>query len=124
MATNDDGRGSTRYVRQYDDEAAQVRELRYRSLEAAESKKSAGSKKRCTRPRYFGTTGATVEDPDFVCSNCGGPVRPFGTMRHWFALDEKGSLCLECARELVPERVKIAEAWEQRWNQTDGEKQH
>ena len=63
-----------------------------------------------------------VENPEFVCSNCGGQAGPFGTMRHWFALDDKGALCLDCARALTPERVAIAEAWEQRWNETDEQK--
>jgi hypothetical protein len=60
----------------------------------------------------------SVDEPEIGCSNCGGPVKPFGTMRHWFALDEGGALCLACARALAPERVEIAEAWEKRWNET------
>jgi hypothetical protein len=48
----------------------------------------------------------------FICSNCGGAVEPFGTMRHWFLVDDDDLLCLACARELVPERVALAEAYE------------
>jgi hypothetical protein len=39
----------------------------------------------------------------FICSNCGGAVEPFGTMRHWFLVDDDDLLCFACARELVPE---------------------
>lgn len=56
------------------------------------------------------------DDEIAVCSSCGGTVLPFGKMRHWFALDDTGALCLQCAKRLVPERVAIAEAWEARWN--------
>lgn len=56
------------------------------------------------------------DDEIAVCSSCGGTALPFGKMRQWFALDESGALCLECAKRLVPERVAIAEAWEARWS--------
>lgn len=56
------------------------------------------------------------DDEVAVCSSCGGAALPFGKMRHWFALDESGALCLDCARRLVPEPVARAEAWEARWD--------
>lgn len=59
-----------------------------------------------------------TEPDDFTCINCGGVARPFGTMRHWFG-DSQNLLCLECAREIMPERVAIAEAFEAEWSLTD-----
>jgi hypothetical protein len=71
----------------------------------------------CTTSRFFGTTGVQWKTLRSAVQIV-GPVNPFGTMQHWFALDEGGALCLACVRALVPERVEIAEAWEKRWNET------
>lgn len=54
-----------------------------------------------------------------ACLRCGGSVEPFGTMGHLFVADDGRPLCLSCAREFVPDKVELAEAYEARWNQSE-----
>ena len=50
-----------------------------------------------------------------TCGRCGGPVEPFGRMRHTFIDAEFQPICIACARELVPDRVDEAEEMDRQW---------
>ncbi len=47
-------------------------------------------------------------DDELICSRCGQQAPPFGRLHHRFVYNGR-PLCLACARDVIPERVAIAE---------------
>lgn len=63
----------------------------------------------------FRSEGTNVR-PDEIekrCYVCGTAARPFGSaFPQRIELDDGSSLCVPCARRLLPERVKAVEVWD------------
>ena len=56
-----------------------------------------------------------LDAPLTTCGRCGRPAEPFGRMRHRFVDGKFHSICVTCARDLVPEQVARAEEMDRQW---------
>lgn len=59
------------------------------------------------------------DDQLTTCRRCGRPAEPFGRMRHRFVDADLQTICIDCARELVPDQVARAEEMDRQWGAED-----
>jgi hypothetical protein len=59
------------------------------------------------------------EDQLTTCKRCGRPAPHFGRMRHQFVDADFQTICVGCARELVPDQVARAEEMDRQWGAGD-----
>ena len=56
-----------------------------------------------------------------LCARCHKRIDPFGAMKHVFVDADFNPICVQCARDLVPEVVARAEADDKLWEETAGD---